>query len=43
MVKNTIIDFVKFLKYPKDYQLSLTTRENLKYLVVLLLFNIIFH
>ena len=42
MVKNTIIDFIKFLKYPKDYQQSFTVREKVKFLFILLLFEIVF-
>lgn len=42
MVRNTIIDFVKFLKDPKDYQLSFTIGEKVKFLFVLLLFEIVF-
>jgi membrane protease YdiL (CAAX protease family) len=42
MVRNTIIDLVNFLKYPKDYQLSFTIGEKVKFLFVLLLFEIVF-
>jgi membrane protease YdiL (CAAX protease family) len=42
MIKNIIIDFFNFIKRPNDIQLELNIKEKIKFVSVLLLFEVVF-
>lgn len=42
MIKNIIIDFFNFIKRPKDIQLEINIKEKIKFVSVLLLFEVVF-
>jgi uncharacterized protein len=42
MIKNIIIDFFNFIKRPNDIQLEINIKEKIKFVSVLLLFEVVF-
>lgn len=42
MIKEISIDFINFIKHPKDFQFQLKFKDKIKFILVLLLFEVLF-